>query len=363
MRAKKAKGSEGTVDKANYINALTELSAKLSNIDIDEESISVSNDMIEYLFQYMDLGTLVAFAKTCQTALDVFSHITNLSIDYDFKRHYDNEIRFFVKHVKQINNFTVNWCSDELPWWYLIFDKFQTIQKLSLCNVRITDPEFLNRLANMKNLKCLELKDNQITDLEIPFNDSNLPISTLHELKMSDHRGIFFTHLIKRIVNLSEVHIEIKWSGSLCQLSHLTMLKSLNIEPVYSQDFMTDPIAAFLTRFQQLNRLRIGDLDDNTVENVCQLTNLTHLEIADSGRMGIDGLTSIGKHLINLEMLDITFGLYNTFELTSESVKPLQNLRYLKRLNISSYSENVERIQNKLNKKLLLEHCSIKCLR
>lgn len=293
-------------------------------------------EIIAIIMGFMDHLTVITFASTSKRMRKIFSEHSPCVLELSHN--------VYKTHMPSIVNF--------------YFDYKPNLESLTLTSFTICDSSFFDRLATMTNLKNLALKESTI-DFNEQENDDFQYISSLEKLDLSDHGGMLFQYLMKRINCVYRVHIETKGSSILCSLRHLTMLKELNIEPVYSNEFLTEEVASFLTSFQDLTNLRIGGLDDNTVKSICGLTNLRKLEIVDSAYMSMEGFAHI-SNLVGLETLNITFGSNNNSN--PNLFKTLSSLKNLRHVTVKTSGIDCRKLEAKLKTLANLETYEINLL-
>lgn len=190
-----------------------------------------------------------------------------------------------------------------------------TTTELFLRERNITDAQLnqiIPQIKKLKNLKKLNLIDNQVSDLNPLATFTNLTSLYVNGNQISD-----ITPLAK-LTNLTDLGLSENQIVDITPLSGLTKLTVLNLHTNNIKNIAT------LSKLTNLSELY---LNENLIGDITAISNLTNLERLYADRNQICDLTPL-SNLTNLNTLDL-------WENQISNITPLAKLTKLKYLNLS----------------------------
>jgi len=184
-------------------------------------------------------------------------------------------------------------------------DGIQSLKNLRALNLIDNQVKDVTPLKNLTKLQVLSLRNNEITDL----TDINLAaLKNLPELK-----SLSLRHNVVRQEDSSQTRI-----SNIAVLENFTQLEKLELRDNHIQD---------ITPLQKLENLRVLDISQNPLAegNIDPLKDLTKLQELNLRETGIKDLSSL-KNMPDLEYLNI----HSNTEI--ENLEPVGNLKNLRSL-------------------------------
>lgn len=210
---------------------------------------------------------------------------------------------------------------------------------------------------NRKTIKWLIQKKVKLTSIDIVEFDPLMEEYILNfgkyvkRVLIHTHMTITLNHLIfKKCQNLNHLMIRDLSEQNLDLISKLTNLKYLDI---YGNVTIEDKhLLNFFDNMGSLEYLKLSnftELTDNSIINMTQkCKQLKYLKITNIKRLTDACIEIISKNCTNLVILDFS----NTFKITKlESIKPLENIKFLSRLR---FSKNINLLNSSINQMLKL---------
>ncbi|CAL6057823.1 Conserved_hypothetical protein [Hexamita inflata] len=307
-----------------YIDISGNQIASIKNINLDDlQAFHASQSEIEQLSLYRvpKLAHLNIYSNQIDMQ-QLHSTITMLNL---------SGVKMKDEDLKMISTFT------HLTQLYLNQCGINTIKYLTQSKI-----DKQKKVRNLISLQCLDISDNQITNIDRLSKLSNLKIlylngnyieniselsklNKLQQLDLSNNQGDSnLIELISSLTNLEQVNISSNNIENINVLSNLTNLQQLNIS--------NNQISS-INSLKSLINLRELNISSNQILNIDALANLKNLQILD---------ISHNEKISNYKPLCGLISLYNlnimqnpNFQTQMLSAEDIQSLIKLKKLNLS----------------------------